>query len=259
VDTQSAGHDCLVIADDAESALAEVAAYAEPDLAPAHPDGAAGWAVARRWTAEPVRLAPPRLADLSPRDVGREVARRVVAHLSSVVMRLSPGVTVDVYAPRHRENALPAHGAVTDEALDNTDLALSASALCTFAQTGAAWDWEGPEDAADATADLVSLLAPAMLVETDVGDVLLGHADGSEDIVRLVLTAVWGRVLLGRAQPVTAAHLGALAGYHPSRIRALRAKGEIPGWSAEGSGRGATPCAPEAARQWLASQGVKGV
>lgn len=72
VDTQSAGHDCLVIADDAESALAEVAAYAEPDLAPAHPDGAAGWAVARRWTAEPVRLAPPRLADLSPRDVGRE-------------------------------------------------------------------------------------------------------------------------------------------------------------------------------------------
>lgn len=203
-----------------------------------------------------------RLADLNPRDVGRDAARRLVDHLSAAAVRLSPAVTVEVYAPRWRENALPAHGAVTDEVLDGTDLALSASALCEYAQRGGrVWDWEGHEDAADAAHELVSVLSPDLLgcEEASLSGVLLGHAESADDALRLVLTAVWGRVQIARGEAVTAAQLGALAGLHPSRVRALRGAGEIPGWTGEGSGRGATPCPAKVAQRWLASRGVAGM
>lgn len=205
-----------------------------------------------------------RLADLNPRDVGRDAARRLVDHLSAAAVRLSPAVTVEVYAPRHREDALPAHGAVTvtDEVLDGTDLALSASALCEFAQRGGrVWDWQGAEDAADAAHELVSVLSPDLLgcEDASLSGVLLGHAESADDALRLVLTAVWGRVQIARGESVTASQLGALAGLHPSRVRALRGAGEIPGWTGEGSGRGATPCPAEVAQRWLASRGVAGM
>lgn len=209
-----------------------------------------------------VETSAMRLADLNPRDVGRDAARRLVDHLSAVAMRLGPAVTVEVYAPRHRENALPAHGAVTDEVLDSTDLALSASALCEFAQRGGhVWDWEGAEDAADAAHELVDVLSPDLLgcEEASLSAVLLGHAESADDALRLVLTAVWARVQIARGEAVTAAQLGALVGLHPSRVRALRGAGEIPGWTGEGSGRGATPCPARVARQWLAARGVAGM
>lgn len=263
VDTQNRGADCLTIADDEDAALSEIAEHEEPDLSAAHPEGAASWARARRWTAERISLARGgRLADLNPRDVGRDAARRLVNHLSAVAARLSPAVTVEVYAPRYRENALPAHGAVTDEVLDATDVALTASALCEFAQRGGrVWDWEGAEDASDAAHELIAVLSPDLLgcEEASLSAALLGHADSADDALRLVLTAAWARVQLARGEAVTAAQLGALAGLHPSRVRALRGAGEIPGWVGEGSGRGATPCPPDAARQWLASRGVAGV
>ncbi len=261
VDTQGAGEDCLAIADDAEIALAEVALCTDPDASTAHPDGAAAWAFSKRWTANRIELETSRLSELDPREVGRIVARRVVEYVSRLSMRLSPGVTVDVYAPRFRENALPAHGAVTDEALDSTDLALSVSAIVEYAQKGRAWDWQGHEDAADAAAELVSTLAPDLLGAggTEVADVLLGHAEGSDDALRLVPTAAWARVMIGRGEAVTATHLGALAGFHPSRIRALRSAGEIPGWTADGSGKGSAQCPAAVARQWLAARGIDGL
>lgn len=206
-----------------------------------------------------------RLADLDPRTVGRDAARRALDHLASLSKRLSPGISTEIYAPRHREGALPAHGAVTDEALDGTDLAHTAAALTVYAQRGCseerpAWDWTDDAMAADGAHDLVSALATEALgTDAALSEVLLGGDESADDPIRLVLTAAWARVLLSRGESVTAAQLGALAGLHPSRVRALRGAGEIPGWVGEGSGRGATPCPPDAARRWLASRGVAGV
>jgi hypothetical protein len=186
VDTQNRGADCLTIAEHEDAALSEIAEHEEPDLSAAHPEGAAAWARDRRWTAERISLGGGRLADLNPRDVGRDAARRLVEHLAASAVRLSPAVTVDVYAPRWRENALPAHGAVTDEVLDGTDLALSASALCEYAQRGGrVWDWEGHEDAADAAHELVSVLSPDLLgcEEASLSGVLLGLAEPQKSVV----------------------------------------------------------------------------
>ena len=267
VDTQNRGADCLTAAKSEDEALAEVAAHEEPDLCAAHPGGAAGWARERNWTAERISLARGggRLADLDPRTVGRDAAQRLLLHLSSLSMRLSPGITTEIYAPRHRDNALPAHGAPVDADLDATDVACTAAALTVYAQRGCsesspAWDWTDDEMAADGAHDLVSVLATdALGTDGSLAEVLLGSEESPTDPIRLVLTAAWARVQLSRGEAVTAAQLGALAGLHPSRVRALRSAREIPGWVGEGSGRGATPCPPDAARQWLASRGVAGV
>lgn len=203
-----------------------------------------------------------RLADLDPRTVGRAAARQVLEHLGRLAFKLSPGVTVDVYAPRPRENQLPAHGAVVNQDLDATDVACTVAALAEYAQRGCSeaapvWDWTSDEMAADAIAETVAMLATdALGTEGGLAEVLLGHADRDADPLRLVLTAAWGRVQLARGEPLAAPQLAALAGLSPSRVRALRQAGEIPGWTGEGTGRGATPCPAHVARAWLEARGV---
>jgi hypothetical protein len=187
------------------------------------------------------------LSTLDPITVGEAAARALVDHLARAAFRLSPGVTLDLHP-------------TTPEALRATDLALTVSALTTYAQRGGAvWDWTGDEDAADALTEVCAVLGtPAVGDRGTVPDLLLGHAEGAEDPVRLVLTAAWARVCLARGDAVTAPQLGALAGLSASRVRALRGAGEIPGWEA-GVGRGADGCPAEVARRWLGARGVAGV
>lgn len=208
---------------------------------------------------------PVRLVDLDPRTVGRDAAQRVAALVQRLAFRLAPGVTVEAYAPVYREGQLPAHGAITDAALDATQIAYTLAGLTIYAQRGCsaalpAWGWTDDEMAADALNDAVSDLATdALGTQGGLSEVLLGGDETASDPVRLVLTAAWARVLMSRGDAVSAAQLGALAGLHASRVRALRSAGEIPGWVNEGSGRGSTPCPAAAARSWLASRGVAGV
>lgn len=187
---------------------------------------------------------PMPLSTLEPLAVGEAAARALVDHITRAAFRLSPGVTLDLRP-------------TTPEALRATDLALTVSALTTYAQRGGAvWDWEGDEDAADALTEVCAVLAtPAIGDRGTVPDLLLGHDEGADDPVRLVLTAAWARVCLSRGDAVTAPQLGALAGLSASRVRALRGAGEIPGWEA-GRGRGADGCPAEAARMWLGARGV---
>lgn len=263
VDTQSAGHDCLTIADSDDAALDEVARHAEGDeIERRHGGDAVAWARSRRWSAARISFAfGGRLSDLDPREVGRAAVSRVLDRLSAWAIRLSPAITVDVHVLRHgAEGGLRRDGAILDADSDGTDLAATVGALTEYAQKGApVWDWTDDEMAADAMLDAVSTLATdALGTEGGLAEVLLGHQDRATDPVRLVLTAAWARVSLSRNEDVTAAQLGALAGLHPSRVRALRGAGEIPGWESEGNGRGATGCPPKAARRWLASRGVAG-
>lgn len=208
---------------------------------------------------------PLRLADLDPRAVGRDAAQRAVTLMQRLAFRLAPGVTVDLYAPRYREDQLPAHGAVTEKDLDATQIALTLAGLTIYAQRGCsesqpALDWTDDEMAADAVNEAASDLASDVIgTEAALTEVLLGSDDPPRDPVRLVMTAAWARVTLARGEPLNSAQLGVLAGLHTSRVRALRAAGEIPGWVSDGNGRGATPCPATAARTWLASRGVAGV
>jgi hypothetical protein len=267
VDTQSRGADCLTVATSEDDALSEIAMHEEPELATAHPEGAAAWARERGWSADRVSLTAGagRITDLDPRTVGRDGARRVAALLQRLAFRMAQGVTVDLYAPRYREGQLPAHGAITDTDLDATQIAFTLAGLTIYAQRGCsearpALDWTDDEMAADALNDAASDLATdALGTEGGLSEVLLGGDELASDPVRLVLTAAWARVLMSRGDAVSASQLGALAGLHTSRVRALRSAGEIPGWVNEGSGRGATPCPASAARTWLASRGVAGV
>lgn len=194
-----------------------------------------------------------RLADLDPVTVGREAARRVCERVTRLAFRLSPGVTA-------------ALSATNDAALAATDLALTVTALTEYAQRGLpVWDWEDDAMVADAMHDACGDLVGGVIESTDEGGdaalraVLLDGDETSNDPLRLVLTAAWARVTLARGDDVTPAQLGALAGLHPSRVRALRAAGEIRGWTSEGTGRAATPCPSKAARVWLAARSVSGV
>lgn len=201
-----------------------------------------------------------RLADLNPRDTGRAAVRLVLDRLSAWAIRLSPAITVDVHVLRHESGAARRDAHVTEGDHDGTDLAVTVAALTEYAQRGApVWDWTDDDMAADAVHDVVSTLATdALGTEGALGEVLLGHADRATDPLRLVLTAAWARVQIARNEPVTAAQLGALAGLHPARVRALRGAGEVPGWEGEGNGRGAAPCPARVARRWLAARGVAG-
>lgn len=199
---------------------------------------------------ESIPMTTMTLSTLDPLTVGEAAARALVEHLTRAAFRLSPGVTFDL---RPTDPA----------ALRSTDLALTAAALTTYAQrglaAGAVWDWTGDEDAADALNEVCSVLAtPAVGDRGTIPDLLLGHADGADDPVRLVLTAAWARVCLSRGDAVTAPQLGALAGLSASRVRALRGAGEIPGWE-PGTGRGAEGCPATVARRWLGARGVAGV
>lgn len=187
------------------------------------------------------------LSTLDPISVGEAAACALVEHIARAAFRLSPGVALDL---RPTDPA----------ALRSTDLALTVAALTTYAQRGGAvWDWTGDEDAADALTEVCAVLAtPAVGDRGTVPDLLLGHAEGADDPVRLVLTAAWARVCLSRGDAVTAPQIGALAGLSASRVRALRGAGEIPGWEA-GTGRGAEGCPAGVARRWLAARGVVGV
>lgn len=194
-------------------------------------------------------LKTPRLSALDPVHVGRDAAQRVLVHLGRLAFKLAPGVTVRVPTP-------------TAEQLDATDLAATAAALTQYAQRGLpVWDWQTDDEAADAVQSLCeSLASDALGTDGALSDVLLGGDELATDPVRLVLTGAWARVQLARREAVTPAQLAVLAGVHPSRVRALRAAGEIPSWTDTGAtGRGAPPCPAAAAQRWLSARGVAGV
>lgn len=190
---------------------------------------------------------PPRLSALDPVHVGRDAVQRLLEHVGRVAFKLSP---IAVHLPR-----------ADAEALDGTDLAVTVATLTRYAQQGGAvGDWQDHEDAADAAQEVCTcLVSDALGTGGGLLDVLLGGDEASDDPLRLVITAAWGRISIARGDAVTGAQLGALAGLHPSRVRALRAAGEIPGWVSTGTGRGASQCPAAAAQQWLQARGVAGV
>jgi hypothetical protein len=183
----------------------------------------------------------PRISTLSPAVVAAEVDRRLLEHLGQLAFVGGFGITVRV------------------DVRGSSDLAVTAQALCEYAQKGLpVWDWETDEEAADACQSLVSRFwsPPA---EAGSGTFGLGPlGDGYEeadmsDPIELVLVAAWARVELSRDEPVTARQLAALAGLDPQAVRLLAREGEI-----KLHGKPAV-AAPSEARRWLAARGVKGL
>lgn len=260
VDTQNRGADGLTIADSEDAALSEIAEHEEPEEAATHEGGSAGWARARHWTAERITLSErARLADLDPREMGRQAVRRVLRHIANFAPNLSSGLMVTFCAPRPdgQSAAEP-----SDDALDKTELAHTVAALTVYAQRGQ-WtlDDQSHELAAgEAVAKTGILLsANALGISNPLSAIVLSGDESSEDPMRLLLTGAWARVALARGCGLSTAQLAVLVGMHPSAVRALRSRGEIRGWIGKKSGRGATPCPPDVARRWLAARGVEGL
>jgi hypothetical protein len=182
-----------------------------------------------------------RLAALTPDAVAAEVDDRILRYLGRLAIPLSPGIALHV---RH---------------VGQSDLALTAGALVTYAQRGLpVWDWSSHGEAEDACQSLVSGLygCPAHPgVEGGVGplDEALDGAD-LDGALDLVLVAAWARVTLAKDGALTARQLGALAGLEHRHVRELSRAGELPL-----TGTRPATCPAEDARRWLGARGVVGL
>lgn len=187
----------------------------------------------------------PRLSKLVPAEIAADVEERVERFLGRLAAPLSPGL--ELHTRRHGD----------------TGIALTASALCEYAQRGVpVWDWESWEEAEDACAELVATLwgriADAGTGSGDVGPLAdPGEAAEEADLddpLALVLVAAWARVTLAKDEPVMVRQLAALAGLDPDVVRRMADAGEL----ALSGQRPRTADAGEA-RRWLSGRGVKGL
>ncbi len=180
----------------------------------------------------------PRLADLKPLAVAAIAVERVHAQVVRLAFHLSPELELPPSTP----------GA------ESCELGLSIAALTTYAQTGAAWDWEGAEEALDAVSTTVGALWGSASDRTSTGPIG-DHEDelDDEDPVAVVLLAAWARATIEGGGSVTLRELGALAGVEVSGLRKLAASGEL----AATSERPARVRA-KGARRWLSGRGVAG-
>lgn len=185
----------------------------------------------------------PRLARLVPADIAADVEERIDRYLGRLAVPLSPGLML--HTRRHGD----------------TGIALTASALCEYAQRGLpVYDWETHGEAEDACAEMVGVLWGRIADAGHGGDVGPLAADEAaeeadlDDPLALVLVAAWARVTLAKGDPLTVRQLAALAGLDPAVVRRMADAGEV-------ALTGQRPRAAEAdeARRWLSGRGIKGL
>lgn len=182
-------------------------------------------------------MAPPttkaRLANIDPVNFGREVADRVVHHLARYVATLSPGVRLEIDCGTN--------------GLESSGVALSATDLCRWTQTGTG---EHPDEARDSLQALCEALYVRPCDEgtyavSDLDD----DADPTSDFGAVVVAAACRLALLD-GEAVTPRWLGALASVDAEHVRLLARRGELALVDGEISA--------EEARRWLSGRGVKG-
>ncbi len=185
----------------------------------------------------------PRLASLDPSALAADVDERLTRYLSRLAVPLSPGLEVRLIRPGGD--------------MAQSDMALTAEALCHYAQRGLpVWDWETHGEAMDAVQNVVSTMYGCPADTSSVGPLAEDGLDEADldDPLALVLVAAWARAQLASGESLTVCQLGALAGLDPSVIRKMNKDCEI-------FLTGLRPCVADAAeaRRWLGSRGVKGL
>jgi hypothetical protein len=222
-------------------------------------------------------VTAPRLRDLVPRAVAAAVLDVVLRHRATVDLTLAPALAPNPDAalatlreqrldwatlidgsPAGMALALRAYGLGWRahepdlDALAESGLALTAQALATYAQTGAAWDWRGSAEARDAVQTLCAALYPAS-ASIDL--------DATTGAIGVMLRAACTRAELADGAAVPQRWLAELAGVTDGRVRQVVAAGVLKRKrSAAGTtrsrDRGYVTAA--SARAWLSAQGVAG-
>lgn len=178
----------------------------------------------------------PRLQDLDPETVARDVCRLVSDHLASLTMRVAP--SCDPRLPTEDDYAL--------------GLGSTVQHLTRYAQIGLCGDWTDHGCAADACLDVFSALYTcAGSTEIGGGPIDVAEEVEDNDAIGVVLLAAHARILLDQRQALSPRLLAPLSGVTPHQIRHLIRGGELP---ADG-----VMVSAKDARRWLKARGVEGV
>lgn len=179
----------------------------------------------------------PRLADLNPVAVARNVVQTVSDHLARQVLRLSPCAKLDLQYP---------------DGAEHCDLGVTVQDLVRWAQTG-----EGnAEEAWDAAQEVCGALysqagAPGTF---GIGELGLGDAAGDAATpIGVVLLATTARRCITRGEDVAPRWLAALAGLAKRRVNQLAGEGELKRRRSTGP-RGRTAIPARDASRLLASR-----
>ncbi len=182
------------------------------------------------------------LQSLAPLAVSTEAMERLLRHLSRLAFKLTPTFEL---------RTLP----TADELAQGSDLGLTLQTLTLYAQTGRAWDWEGPEEAVDAIQTVVEALFsgpegdPVPIAPSQEGMLDANNA------LHLVLLAAWARAQVGLRQPVTAKALSCLAGVDVHAVDLAIREGEL---QVEDPAARPRLVVAESARAWLEVRGAPG-
>jgi hypothetical protein len=150
------------------------------------------------------------LASLTPDGVADEVVQAVLRHLDHYAVPLSPGITLTVEGDREGRLA--------------TTLALSASDLTRYAQTGDTGDWGGDDGAAGVIHEVAEACysSPAGWAETD-----LAREVEPTTAIGTVLIAAEARRRLAAGEAIPRLWLAVLLGVGERYVRKLVAAGEV--------------------------------
>jgi hypothetical protein len=155
----------------------------------------------------------PRLADLDPVVVARDVVQIVGEHLTRQAVRMAPCATLDLRCPDGFED-------------DQCELGTTAQDLVRWAQTG---EGDAEKAWADAQAVCVALYSQAGVLEaSDTGELGLGDAENIDETdIGVVLLATTARRCIVRGEDVAPRWLAALAGITKRRVNQLTDNGDL--------------------------------
>lgn len=202
-----------------------------------------------------------KLTDLTPEGFGQLVEKRCLERIKSVrarwsldadwlgrvAFKLTPGYQVIVRKP----------SLAVSERQGNTDLALTAQSLCTYAQRGVGFNVKTDaaiqaEAAADALGELLLCFDPFDSSARSLPEEWEREQE-SDDPIAVVARASLARIALARGDDVQRSWLAALLGVTPQRIRTLIAEGVLAAKPVERGGeeRALSPITHASASQWL--------
>jgi hypothetical protein len=196
----------------------------------------------------------PKLSELNPKDVAREVCSRVVDHMHRVAFGLMPTVNLHLPGAEGRD--------LIDALASESNLGLTVQTLTQYAQRGLpAWDWETSGEASDACLDVFSALYTSAGAP-ELGGGITDMADDVEpdDAIGVVLLAALARIKLDQRAPLTFREVAVLAGISYDGVAKQAQRGELEAHPEPGDDR-AHPrmvVAPAVAKRWLGARGVAG-
>jgi hypothetical protein len=179
----------------------------------------------------------PRLKDLDPVAVGREVSGQLVEHIWRLMLQLDP---VAVPKPTELQS-----------------IGLTTALLTRYAQTGRDSEAEEHITSEQLAHDRIQDLCTAMYScagkpgTFDAPDIELGGGE-PETAWQLVIVAAWARTQLARGEGLATRELAALASVSLRQVQELVSRGEL----AKGEDGRVTE---RECRRWLAARGVVGV